>query len=145
MLNPDDIDEVMDEKHAETKEADGDSDDERRRSDDIMDIDGIVKQNRQYDQQESNSEVASQLLESDFEQGPDEAEEAPKKADENLTALKNAFREKNSKYLQFMRGDFDCVQNESITVTLQFPLEYKKLLLLTLVENCLQKVLIRNI
>lgn len=57
----------MEEKHAETKEADGDSDDDRRRSDDIMDIDGLVKQNRQYDQQESNSDVASQLLESDFE------------------------------------------------------------------------------
>lgn len=49
----------MEEKHAETKEADGDSDDDRRRSEDIMDIDGLVKQNRQYDQQESNSDVAS--------------------------------------------------------------------------------------
>ena len=135
----------MDEKHGETKDADVDSDDDGRKSDEVMDIDGIVKQNQRYDQQESNSEVDSQLLESDFEQGPDEAEEAQRKADDNLTALKNAFREKNSKYLQFMRGDFDCVQNESISVTLQFPLEYKKLLLLTLAETCLQKVLIRNI
>lgn len=62
-----------------------------------------------------------------------------------MTALRNAFRETNSKYLQFMRGDFECAQNESISVTLQFPLEYKKLLLLTIAETCLQRVLIRNI
>jgi hypothetical protein len=59
VLNPDEIDEVMDEKHGETKEADADSDDDGRKSDEVMDIDGIVKQNVRYDQQESNSEVDS--------------------------------------------------------------------------------------
>lgn len=37
------------------------------------------------------------------------------------------------------------MQNESVSVTLTFPLEYKKLLLLTIAESCMQKVLIRNI
>lgn len=117
-----------------------------------MDIDGIVKQpHKTYDQQESNSEAAS-VFESDhhFDADEPEAEVAKdasqaKRADDNLTALKNAFRETNAKYLQFLRGDFECVDNESVSVTLQFPLEYKKLLILTLAETCLQKVLIRNI
>jgi hypothetical protein len=49
-LNPNEVDEVMDEKHVETKDADQDSDDDDHRSDEIMDIDGIVKQPlRKYD------------------------------------------------------------------------------------------------
>jgi hypothetical protein len=39
----------MDEKHGETKDADVDSDDDGRKSDEVMDIDGIVKQNQRYD------------------------------------------------------------------------------------------------
>jgi len=33
----------------------------------------------------------------------------------------------------------------SASLTLQFPLEYKKLLLLSIVENVLKKTLVRNI
>lgn len=62
-----------------------------------------------------------------------------------MTALKNGFRAKNAKFLQFLKGDFEVVNNDSISIILQFPLEYKKLLLLTLAENVLQKVLVRNI
>jgi len=54
-------------------------------------------------------------------------------------------RDKHSKYLQYLKGDFEFQTNKSATVTLQFPLEYKKLLLLTLTENVLKKVLVRSI
>lgn len=71
VLNPDEIDEVADGKEVGAKEADQDSDEEdRRMSDEFMDIDGVVKQQK-YDQQESNSEAAS-VFESEFDQGPDE-------------------------------------------------------------------------
>lgn len=71
VLNPDEIDEVADGKEVGAKEADQDSDEEdRRMSDEFMDIDGVVKQQK-YDQQESNSEAAS-VFESDFDQGPDD-------------------------------------------------------------------------
>lgn len=54
-------------------------------------------------------------------------------------------REKHSKYLQFLKGDFEYVDQKQITITLNFPLEYKKLLLITLAENALNKVLVRNV
>lgn len=56
---------------------------------------------------------------------------------------KSVFNEKYAKFLQYLHGDFEFVENESATVTLQFPLEFKKLLLLTLAETVLKKVLIR--
>lgn len=44
-----------------------------------------------------------------------------------------------------MKGDFEYVKDSSATVTLSFPIEYKKLLLLTIVETVLDKVLVRNV
>ena len=53
----------MEEKQ-EGKDVDSEDDD---RNDEIMDVDGIVKQPRKaYDQRESNSEIAS-VMESDFD------------------------------------------------------------------------------
>ena len=57
----------------------------------------------------------------------------------------NILREKHAKYLHFLKGDFEFETNVSASMTLQFPLEYKKLLLLTIAENVLKKTLVRNI
>ena len=54
------------------------------------------------------------------------------------------FREKYSKYLPYIKGDLEFVEGESASVTLQFPLDYKKLLILSLAETVLKSVLIRN-
>ena len=66
--------------------------------------------------------------------------ETTSKSDPNQ--YKKLNREKHSKYLQFIKGDFDFVKNESASITLQFPLEYKKLLMLTLSETALNNVLV---
>lgn len=53
-------------------------------------------------------------------------------------------REKYSKYLPFIKGDLEFIEGESASITLQFPLEFKKLLILKLAESTLKSVLIRN-
>lgn len=53
-------------------------------------------------------------------------------------------REKYSKYLPYIKGDLEFIDGKSASVTLQFPLEFKKLLILTLADTALKSVLIRN-
>ena len=53
-------------------------------------------------------------------------------------------REKYSKYLPYIKGDLEFIEGKSASVTLQFPLEFKKLLILTLADTALKSVLIRN-
>jgi hypothetical protein len=59
--------------------------------------------------------------------------------------LSNINKEKHSKYLQYLRGDFIFEKNQSATVTIQFPLEDKKLLLLSLAESVIKKLVVRSI
>lgn len=53
-------------------------------------------------------------------------------------------REKYSKYLPYIKGDLEFVEGKSASITLQFPLEFKKLLILQQAETALKSVLIRN-
>ena len=53
-------------------------------------------------------------------------------------------REKYSKYLPYIKGDLEFVEGKSASITLQFPLEFKKLLILHQAETALKSVLIRN-
>ena len=53
-------------------------------------------------------------------------------------------REKYSKYLPFIKGDLEFIEGKSASITLQFPLEYKKLLILQQADSALKTVLIRN-
>jgi len=63
---------------------------------------------------------------------------------EDASEFMKTMREKYSKYLPFIKGDLEFVENRSASITLQFPLEYKKLLVITLAETALKSVLIRN-
>lgn len=47
--------------------------------------------------------------------------------------------------MQYLRGDFEFDKHKSATVTLQFPLEDKKLLLLSLAENVVKKLVVRSV
>ncbi len=67
----------------------------------------------------------------------------PEKAEQSVHG--NILREKHAKYLHFLKGDFEFETSVSASLTLQFPLEYKKLLLLTIAESVLKKTLVRNI
>ena len=58
---------------------------------------------------------------------------------------KKILREKHSKYLQYLKGDFEFDSHKSATVTMMFPLEYKKLLLLSLTETVIKKVVLRSV
>jgi hypothetical protein len=44
-----------------------------------------------------------------------------------------------------LKGEFEYVKDTSATVTLSFPIEYKKLLLLSIVESVMDRVLVRNV
>ncbi len=62
-----------------------------------------------------------------------------------MEQVKSIFKERHSKYLQYLKGDFEFDKHKSATVTIQFPLEFKKLLLLSLVEQVLKKVVVRSV
>lgn len=63
----------------------------------------------------------------------------------DMKAHSQIFKEKHSKYLQYLKGDFQFDNNKSASLTIQFPLEYKKLLLLSLVEAVVKKVVVRSV
>lgn len=70
-------------------------------------------------------------------------EEVTKKS--QLADVKHVFKEKHSKYLQYLKGDFEFENHKSASVTVHFPLEYKKLLMLSLVEQVVKKVVVRSV
>lgn len=79
-------------------------------------------------------------------QEPESDEQVPdSKLIKEIDTHKRIHREKHSKYLQYLKGDFEFESHKSATVTIQFPLEYKKLLLLSLVETVVKKVVVRSV
>ena len=65
--------------------------------------------------------------------------------DEGLEKYIKPLRETHSKYLQYLRNiDFDKEQSTA-SVDLAFPLEFKKVLMLTIAEQTLSKVLVRSV
>jgi len=75
------------------------------------------------DESQDNEETAAQP-----EQKEVKAKKAPAKA---MSAAENAM----IKYREFIKGDYIYEEGTSATVTLTFPIEYKKLLLMTIVET----------
>ena len=63
---------------------------------------------------------------------------------EHASESMKMLREKYSKYLPYIKGDLEFEDGESASITLQFPLEFKKLLVLTLANEALKSVLIRS-
>ena len=72
----------------------------------------------------------------------DDGDETIKK--EDVSEFMKTLREKYSKYLPFIKGDLEFVEGKSASITLQFPLEFKKLLVLSLADAALKTVLIRS-
>lgn len=64
--------------------------------------------------------------------------------EEDLAKYCNILREKFEKYMGYIRG-ITFKDNQFMTVTLGFPLDYMKILMLTLAEQILTKVLIRSV
>ena len=72
---------------------------------------------------------------------PPQAEEEEGDKYQKMCSL---YREQFAKYQGFIRK-VDYEKNESLSVTLAFPLDLKKVLMVSIVENVLQKVLLRAI
>ena len=108
-----------------------------------MDEDGLQKEKITGYGGVSDSEMdgSAEQAEQDQDSEVDEAQPLSKEV------LKHSgiFKEKHAKYLQYLKGDFIFEQHKSATVTLQFPLEYKKLLLLSLVDTVIKKVVVRSV
>ena len=71
--------------------------------------------------------------------------DADRKIEEDMKIYQTTRREKHARYLEHLKGDFVFVKDKSATVTIQFDLEYKKLLILSIAEKFLQKCLVRNV
>lgn len=69
---------------------------------------------------------------------------AEPRSSNDVSEFMKFLREKYSKYLPYIKGDLEFIDGKSASVTLQFPLEFKKLLILTLADTALKSVLIRN-
>jgi len=85
------------------------------------------------DESQDNEETAAQP-----EQKEVKAKKAPAKA---MSAAENAM----IKYREFIKGDYIYEEGTSATVTLTFPIEYKKLLLMTIVETVMQQIKVKNV
>jgi hypothetical protein len=131
--------------HLDESEDDGEDDDEKS-MDLVMDTDGNQKKAvTKYDgEDELMSDAASQIAESDHELAVDFTANAEIETKQKTSELMKLLREKYSKYLPFIKGDLEFIEGKSASITLQFPLEYKKLLILQQAETALKSVLIRN-
>ena len=110
-----------------------------------MDIDGFQKP-KVTGYGNSDSEMDHQSAEDAQERdSADEQQPVDLKTKKDMEVHKNIFKEKHSKYLQYLKGDFEFDSHKSATVTIHFPLEYKKLLLLSLVETVIKKVVVRSV
>lgn len=49
------------------------------------------------------------------------------------------------KYKQFIKGEFEFEKGTSASVTLAFPIEWKKILMMTIVESVMKRVVVRNV
>lgn len=49
------------------------------------------------------------------------------------------------KYREFIKGDYVYDDGVSATVTLTFPIEFKKLLLMTIIETAMQSIKVKNV
>lgn len=125
------------------------SDNEQEIKDEVNDdVDGNVKfakDVRGYDegsqQQESNEDMEEN--EEDLAPQPLNLEET--KDDAGVGEYTKTMREVHSKYMLHLRSiDFQKSKNTA-SVEIAFPLEFKKVLMLTLAEQALSKVLVRSV
>lgn len=56
----------------------------------------------------------------------------------------NVLKEKYAKYFGYIKG-VDYEKNKSCSVMIAFPLEFKKVLMITIAESLLSKILVRSV
>ena len=142
----DEAEQLLDENMAEQEQKkhidEDDEEDDEASANMANDIDGHRKKVSTEYEAESQSEVESDVQSIQQAQTMDiEETKDTKKQKSDIESLKKFDREKHGKYLQFIKGEFEF-ENNSATIALQFPLEYKKLLLLTLAETAMGGVLV---
>ena len=133
------------------KSGESDDDEDNEKSMDLLgDTDGIQKRTvTKYDGEDDlmSEAGASNAAMSDMQElavDYNEAEAAASGEKKGTNEFMKVLREKYSKYLPFIKGNLEFDEGKSASITLQFPLEFKKLLVLTLAETALKSVLIRN-
>lgn len=136
---------------ADKSGGESDDDDDNEKSMDLLgDTDGIQKRTvTKYDGEDDlmSEAGASNAAMSDMQElavDYNEAEAAASGEKKGTNEFMKVLREKYSKYLPFIKGNLEFDEGKSASITLQFPLEFKKLLVLTLAETALKSVLIRN-
>lgn len=121
-----------------------------------LDIDGNVKVSkvhRGYDEDNNDEGDEEMKPEKDDEsvsstEKPKKDKETRKRTDSNGSGIEKytkPLREAHSKYLQYLK-DINFDKNNNIaSINVAFPLSFKKVLMLTLAEQTLEKVLVRSI
>jgi hypothetical protein len=74
----------------------------------------------------------------------EEEDELTKEDEAKMKDLCNVMKEKHSKYFGYIKG-IEYVENVSCTVNIAFPLEFKKVLMITIAEGLLHKILVRSV
>ena len=122
-------------------DLDDEDEDEEKSDDKAMDTDGDYKKSVMtgYGDDESEAGGSNAAMSDQGELAVDfedtEADVTMKK--EVVSEFMKMLREKYSKYLPYIKGDLEFEEGKSATITLQFPLEFKKLLVLTLADAAL--------
>jgi len=97
----------------------------------------MAKDVRGYDDQDGKDADESSSINDTVKPSPENAD--------GLDKFTKSLRETHSRYLQYLRGiDVDKKKN-IFTVSVAFPLEFKKVLMLTLAEQTLTQVLVRQV
>ena len=120
------------------------SEDQQEMMAEMNEMDGnvkIPKDVRGYEDQDGNDDEGSQ---SPTDQAPKQKKKQPIEEDD-VDNYSKILREAHSKYLQYLKGINIDKERNVFSVEVAFPLDFKKVLMLTLTEQTLQHVLVRQV
>lgn len=130
--------------HKSKSKRDDDDEEEGEESEEYnSDIDGVKKKQgdvRGYEKEDEEDQDLKRRL----SRPSDNPEGDIKEEEKDLSKYCNVLREKFSKYFGYIRG-INYEKDKSATVIIGFPLEFSKVLMLTVAEGILAKTLVRSI
>jgi DNA-directed RNA polymerase I subunit RPA1 len=144
-------DTVLAEEDLAIKARSGKTKDSSERRASGMDEDDVMSDQEQEIMAEINDEMDGRVKVAKDVRGYDDGKEdgsdniSAEKQAEEVEKFTKPLREAHSKYLQFLKGIEHDKENNSFTVHVAFPLEFKKVLMLTLAEQALSHVLVRQV
>ena len=133
-------------KKKQQKDEDADEDDIEEDADNgdfNVDIDGVQKRAKDLRSYEQGEEVDEAEEEEEDAEGHQRSN-VRQLEDDLLQQHCNVFKEKFQKYLSVIKG-ITHVKDKSATIELSYNLEDKKILMLTLAESLISKVLVRSV